>query len=185
MNDSKGSSSAQARPLRRILRRVPGAQTARRWIHARLERILQFLARHVVGAKTLRPLFHRWRGVHIGNNVFIGYDAIIETSYPELVTIKDRASIGIGAMIIAHFNRELHTVVIEEDAFIGPRAVILPNVVIGQAAVVTAGSVVTTSVPPMTMVQGNPAKPIATIGIPLRDDVSLKEFSKRLKPIRA
>lgn len=171
--------------LRRVVRRIPGAQSGRSWLHARLERFLQFLARHFVGPKTLRPLFHRWRGVRIGNNVFIGYDAIIETSYPELVTIKDRASIGIGTMIMAHFNRELGTVVIEEDAFIGPRAVILPNVVIGKAAVVTAGSVVTTSVPAMTMVQGNPARPIAMVGIPLREDVSLKEFSKRLKPIKA
>ena len=189
MNDSEQPSSTQGGRLKRILRpvvrRVPGARTVRHWAHKHLGRLLQFLARHFVGPRTLRPLFHRWRGVHIGNNVFIGYDAIIETSAPELVTIKDGAFIGIGTMIIAHFKSEFHTVVIEEEVFIGPRALILPNVVIGRAAVVTAGSVVTTSVPPMTMVQGNPAKPIATIGIPLRDDVSLKEFSKRLKPIRA
>jgi acetyltransferase-like isoleucine patch superfamily enzyme len=171
--------------LRWLVHRTPGARTLRNRVHRHLERILQFLARHFVGPKTLRPLFHRWRGVHVGQDVFIGYDAIIETSCPELVTIKDRASIGIGTMIMAHFNRELGTVVIEEDAFIGPRAVILPNVVIGRAAVVTAGSVVTTSVPPMTMVQGNPAKPIATVGVPLREEVSMKEFTKRLKPIKA
>jgi hypothetical protein len=35
----------------------------------------------------------------------------------------------------------------------------------------------------MTMVQGNPAVPIATCGVPLWPDTPLKEFSSRLKPI--
>lgn len=73
----------------------------------------------------------------------------------------------------------------EEDASVGLGAIILPNVVIGQGSIVAAGSVVTKSVPPMTMVQGNPAVAIARIGIPLREDVSIKEFSKHLKPIRS
>jgi hypothetical protein len=34
------------------------------------------------------------------------------------------------------------------------------------------------------MVQGNPAQPIATVGIPLGFGVSLKEFAKGLRPIR-
>lgn len=148
-----------------------------------LNRFLQLLARHAPGARTFRVRLHRWRGVKIGANAWIGYDAIIESSYPHLVTIGDRAAIGIGAIIIAHFH-ELYGVVIEEDAFVGPGAVILPNVTIGAAAVVTAGSVVTQSVPPKTLVQGNPAKPIANIGLPLTKEISLKEFSKHLRPIQ-
>jgi len=34
------------------------------------------------------------------------------------------------------------------------------------------------------MVQGNPARPIATIETPLTMDVSLKKFGKGLRPIR-
>jgi carbonic anhydrase/acetyltransferase-like protein (isoleucine patch superfamily) len=68
-------------------------------------------------------------------------------------------------------------------AFIGPGAIVLPDVEIGEGSVVTAGSVVTKSVPAMTMVQGNPAVPIATCGVPLWPDTPLKEFSSRLKPI--
>ena len=146
-------------------------------------RLLQIAARLAPGATTWRVRLHRLRGVKIGKGVWIGYDAIIETSYPYLVTLKDRSSVGIRATIIAHM-RETRGVVIEEDASIGPGAIVLPNVTVGKGSIVTAGSVVTTSVPPMTMVQGNPAKPIASIGIPLRANVSLKEFSKRLKPIR-
>jgi len=126
---------------------------------------------------------NRWRGVHIGRQVWIGYDAILETSRPDLITIRDRATVQIRATIIAH-NRELKGVVIEEDATVGPGAIVLPNVTIGRGSIVTAGSVVTKSVPPKTRVQGNPAQPIATVEIPLRLNVSLKEFAKGLRPIR-
>ena len=145
-------------------------------------RVLQLLARIGPGATTWRVKLHRWRGVKIGKNVWIGYDAIIETSYPHLVTILDGAAIGMRATIIAHF-REEEGVTIQENAFIGPGAIILPGIVIGQGAVVTAGSVVTQSVPRMTLVQGNPAKAIATVGIPLKMSVSVKQFSKRLRPL--
>jgi acetyltransferase-like isoleucine patch superfamily enzyme len=146
-------------------------------------RMLQALARHVPGATTWRVWLNRWRGVNIGKDVWIGYDAIIETSRPDLVTIRDRATVQIRATIIAHF-REQRGVVIEEDATVGPGAIVLPNVTIGCGSIVTAGSVVTKSVPPKTMVQGNPAQPVATVDVPLRLDVTLREFAKGLKPIR-
>jgi acetyltransferase-like isoleucine patch superfamily enzyme len=145
-------------------------------------RVLQNFARNAPGATSLRVLLHRWRGVKMGVDVWIGYDVIIETSHPEFVTIKDGASIGIRAVIIAHF-RELHGVTIEEDASIGPGVIVMPNVTIGRGSVVTAGSVVTTSVPPMTVVQGNPARAIAKVGIPLKMNITLREFSTRLKPL--
>jgi acetyltransferase-like isoleucine patch superfamily enzyme len=140
------------------------------------------LARILPGAQSLRVSLHRARGVKIGNNVWIGYDVILDTSRPHLITIEDGASIGIRATVIAHFRGAVG-VTIERDAFIGPGAIILQNVVIGHGAVVTAGSVVTRSVPPMTVVQGNPAVPVAHCGVPLGPDISLKEFSKALKPI--
>lgn len=131
------------------------------------------------GAQTLRVKLHRARGVHIGKDVWIGYDVILDTSRPYLITIGDRASLSMRVTVIAHF-RETQGVTIEEDAFIGPGVLILPNVVIGRGAVVTAGSVVTKSVPPMIVVQGNPAVAIAKCGVPLTPEVSLKAFSRRL-----
>lgn len=146
-------------------------------------RILQVLARIAPGATTLRVRLNRWRGVNIGKDVWIGYDAIIETSFPHLVTIRDRAAIGIRATIIAH-NREQQGVVIEEDATLGPGVIVLPAVTIGRGAMVTAGSVVTKSVPAMTMVRGNPAEPVATIEVPFGLEVSVKQFAKGLRPLR-
>src|SRR6266566_3970653 len=155
---------------------VPKRQQSERLLPGLKNRILQILARIAPGATTTRVRLNRWRGVHIGEQVWIGYDAVIETSRPDLVTIRDRATVQMRATIIAHFREQDSGVIIEEDATVGPGAIVLPNV--------TAGSVVTKSVPPKTMVQGNPAQPIATVEIPLRLNVSLKEFAKGLRPIR-
>ena len=48
-------------------------------------------------------------------------------------------------------------IVIEDNVWIGGRAVVLPNVTIGRNAVVGAGAVVTRDVPSNTVVVGNPA----------------------------
>ncbi|MGO9138306.1 MAG: acyltransferase [Syntrophales bacterium] len=146
-------------------------------------RILQHLARFLPGAMTLRVLFHRWRGVRIGNDVWIGYDSILETSHPHLISIGDRVLISIRTMIIAHFHgsKGVH---IEDDVWIGPGAIILPNVTIGRGAVVSAGSVVTASISPNTLVQGNPARPIAKCGVPLGMETPIKEFLLHLRPLK-
>jgi acyl-[acyl carrier protein]--UDP-N-acetylglucosamine O-acyltransferase len=148
-----------------------------------LNRLLQLLTLVLPGGQSLRVLLHRARGVHIGRNVWISYNVVLETAYPELITIDDEASIGIGAIVIAHFKEARRGVRIGKQAFIGPGVIILPDVEIGDGSVVTAGSVVTSSVPPMTVVQGNPAVPIARCGVPLWPDTPLKEFSKRLRPL--
>ena len=45
-----------------------------------------------------------------------------------------------------------------EDVFIGARAIVLPGIIIGDAAVIAAGAVVTKDVEPLVVVGGNPAK---------------------------
>jgi serine acetyltransferase len=152
------------------------------WFRGLLNRVFQLLARNLPGAETIRVALHRARGVRIGKGVWIGYDVILETSRPFLITVADGVSLGMRVSVVAHF-RESQGVKIEQDAFVGPGVIILPNVVVGHGAVIAAGSVVTQSVPPMTLVQGNPAVPVAVCGIPLGKGVSLKEFSRRLKPL--
>ena len=141
-------------------------------------RVLQVIALDAPGAETVRVRLHRWRGVTIADGAFIGTAALIETERPDLVSIGSGVTVGIRSTIVAHFRgltaaergeggERFSAVVIEDDVFIGPGALILPGVRLGHGAVVTAGSVVTSSVPAMTMVQGNPAKPVARCGIAL------------------
>jgi acetyltransferase-like isoleucine patch superfamily enzyme len=161
-------------------------------------RALQLVALYSPGGDTIRPMLHRRRGVKIGRRTWVGFDTLIEPSYPHRVEIGDRVAIGIRVLILAHFahlgrNRESASgelddrvsVRIEDDAFIGPGAIIMPNVTIGHGAVVTSGSVVTRSVAPLTMVQGNPAQPIARCGVPLGLDTPVKEFYARLTPLES
>ena len=154
------------------------------WLSGTCSRVLQLLAKIVPGARSLRVMLHRARGVKIGKGVWIGYDVILDTARPDLITIEDGVAISMRATIIAHF-KEFRGVKIERDVFVGPGAIILPNVVIGHGAVIKAGSVVSQSVPPMTVVQGNPAVPVARCGVALRQDISLKTFSRHLKPLVA
>jgi acetyltransferase-like isoleucine patch superfamily enzyme len=154
-----------------------------RFLRGTINRSFQLLARILPGGGGIRVLLHRARGVHIGKDVFISQDVILETAYPHLIMIEDHAWIGIRVTIIAHFRELCQGVKVERDAFIGPGVIILPNVVIGHGAVVTAGSVVTRSVPPMTVVQGNPAVPVARCGIPFTPTTTSKEFARRLKPL--
>ena len=144
-------------------------------------RLLQHLARFGPGSK-LRVYLHRARGVRIGKGVWIGYDVILDTSRPDLITIEDDVAISMRAMVIAHF-KESKGVKIERGAFIGPGAIVLPNLIVGHGAVVKAGSVVSQSIPPGTIVQGNPAIPVAKCEIPLYQDISLREFAKGVKPL--
>jgi acyl-CoA synthetase (AMP-forming)/AMP-acid ligase II/acetyltransferase-like isoleucine patch superfamily enzyme/acyl carrier protein len=154
-------------------------------------RIFQILALYAPGYKSTRVWLHRMRGVSIGDNVSIGLSVLIETAYPRLVSIGNNVSIGMRVVIIAHLRdsteaaRDLNrpTVRIEDDAYIGPGVIMLPNVTIGQGAVVSAGSVVSRSVPPRTLVQGNPAKPVARCGVSLGGGVSYEQFLRHLTPI--
>jgi len=148
-----------------------------------INRLLQELARVLPGARTLRVRLHRWRGVRIGDGVWIGYDSILETSRPHLIRIGDNTVLSVRTLLIAHF-RGSEGITIEEDVFIGPGVIVLPNVTIGRGAVVAAGSVVAASVAPGTVVQGNPARPIASCGVSLVGDQTLQAFYRSLRPIR-
>lgn len=172
-----------AAEIRHMRAREKRAQMKENPFRGLLNRILQLLATSFPGGQNLRVSLHRARGVKIGKDVWISYNVILETSYPSLVTIDDDAFIGIGVIVIAHFKEARSGVRIGKRVFVGPGAIILPDVEIGDGAVVTAGSVVTNSVPAMTVVQGNPAVPIATCGVPLWPDTPLKEFSRRLRPL--
>ncbi|MBF6567579.1 MAG: acyltransferase [Candidatus Binataceae bacterium] len=155
-------------------------------------RILQSLARSMPGATGFRIWAHRQRGVKIGERVHIASDVMMETAYPQWISIGNDVQVGIRCLIIAHIHSLLPheedlsnyvSVKIEDEVYLGAGSIILPNVTIGRGAVITAGSVVTRSIPAMTMVQGNPAKAVARCGIPLLWDTPIKKFYLNLKPI--
>jgi len=90
-------------------------------------------------------------GVAIEDNVFIGHGVMFTNdSYP-------RATSSEGALQ-TEADWKVEKTVVRRGASIGTGATILPNVCIGENAIVGAGSVITRDVPPNAVVAGNPAK---------------------------
>ena len=147
--------------------------------------LLLGLAVNAPGGASLRPLLHRLRGTKIGKRAWIGLHVLIDSQYPQAISLGDDCIIGLRTSIIAHLNDYfVRPVVIEKGAFIGPHCVILPGVRIGENAVIRACTVVSTNVPPNTLWGGPNPKPIAKITVPyVRDVVHYKDFLLGLRPI--
>jgi acetyltransferase-like isoleucine patch superfamily enzyme len=153
-------------------------------------RFLHKIAYVAPGGKSFRPWLHRMRGVQVGRKVWISQFVYIDEIHPEGVSIGDNTTIGLRTSIFSHFywggreeNNHGH-VLIEKDVFVGPHCVILPNVRIGEGAVIKAGTVVTRDVPPHTFWGIPHAEALGTVTVPLTPDYSYEEFIKGLKPIR-
>ncbi|QOR62623.1 acyltransferase [Sulfurovum indicum] len=112
--------------------------------------------------------------ISFGNNTAIGRDVIISTSKSgrSPIQIGDHVMIAQRVMIIGG-NHEISQIdvpmdtqgegkqgpiTIEDDVWIGAGSIILTGITIGKGAVVGAGSVVTKSVEPYSIVAGNPAR---------------------------
>jgi acetyltransferase-like isoleucine patch superfamily enzyme len=89
--------------------------------------------------------------VTIEDHVFVGHGVtFINDSYP-------RATTEAGELKTAK-DWNVETTLVRKGASIGSGATILSNVVIGEHAIVGAGSVVTHDVPDHGVVAGNPAR---------------------------
>jgi len=135
----------------------------------------------------LRPWLHRLRGVAIGKNVWISQFVYIDEIHPADVTIGDNCTIGLRTSIISHFYwgprrpKSNGKVVIENDVFIGPHCVILPNVRIGEGAVIKAGTVVSRNVPPHVLWGAPSAEVLGEVVVPLTFENSNEEGAQELQ----
>jgi len=90
-------------------------------------------------------------GVTIEDNVFVGHGVtFINDTYPRATTP--------GGDLQTERDWGVERTLVRKGASIGSGATILPNVVIGENAIVGAGGVVTRDVPANSVVAGNPAR---------------------------
>lgn len=87
--------------------------------------------------------------ITIGDHVLIGSGALLTDSDAHSIDPDERRRGGGG---------ESKPIIVEDDVFIGARAIVLKGVVIGKGSVIGAGAVVSKSVPPYSVVVGNPGK---------------------------
>jgi acetyltransferase-like isoleucine patch superfamily enzyme len=101
-------------------------------------------------------------GISIGNHVLISHLVDIHDGDSHSLHWKRRREEGVKLFEHMDDSRpvgvQTQPVMIEDNVWIGFKSTILKGVTIGRGAVVAAGSVVTTDVPPFTLVAGNPAR---------------------------
>lgn len=71
-------------------------------------------------------------------------------------------------------------IVISDYVYIGTNALIMPGVTIGEHSIIAAGSVVTKSVPPYTVVAGNPAKIVGSTDDYIKRNIVYNTHTKGL-----
>ena len=95
-------------------------------------------------------------GVSIEDNVFIGHHVVfVNDKYPRATNKLDRP--------ITYSDWNLLKTLVKKGATIGSNSTILGGVIIGEKAMIGAGSVVTKNVPDYAIVAGNPAKMIGEV----------------------
>jgi acetyltransferase-like isoleucine patch superfamily enzyme len=96
--------------------------------------------------------FYDLGGLDIADDVMIGPNvSLITSGHPVEPSQRRTAVVG-------------KAIAIERNVWIAAGATIIGGVTVGQNSVVAAGSVVTRDVPPNTLVGGNPARVIRSIG---------------------
>ena len=118
----------------------------------------------------LNCFFYKLSGVKFNlTKVWIGNRCNLDTNYQENIIIKDNVCISSEVTISCHFDpsgsiknhpikKYIKKVVLEEGVFVGPKSIIMPGVIIRKNTFIRAGSVITKSTNPNTIVCGNPQK---------------------------
>lgn len=97
-------------------------------------------------------------GVTIEDNVFVGHDVtFINDPYPRATNIKGRLQ--------TEDDWKCETTTVKRGASIGSGTTLLSKIIVGENAIIGAGSVVTKDVPANTIVAGNPARVLRKIEV--------------------
>lgn len=120
-----------------------------------------YAARFAPGFGVKRALY-RLVGAKVAPHAAVGLGVTLDIFFPQDITIEDDATVGYNSVILAHeFMRNewrRGPVRICRDATIGANCTILPGVVIGEGATVSAMSLVNRDVPAGAFVGGVPIR---------------------------
>ena len=125
--------------------------------------LVVYFCRYLPSVSLKLPLY-RLIGVRVGDHVSTGLGAVLDVFCPQLIEVGRNSIIGYNSVILAHefLMDELRTgpVKIGESVMIGANVTVLPGVLIGDGAVVSACSLVNSDVPAGAVYGGVPARPL-------------------------
>jgi len=128
---------------------------------------LVIYANRFVPSEQLKNILYRWTGMRVGDHCSFGLCAMVDVFFPHLIAVGDNCIFGYESLLLAHefLQGELRVgpVVIGHHVTVGTRSVVLPGVIIGDGAVISAMSLVNKDVPPYSMVGGVPIRILGTI----------------------
>ena len=138
------------------------------------QRILDGLLGNIGANSIIEPPFHCTYGsnTYLGDFVYLNYSCIVLDNNE--VHIGDHVMVGPAVQIYTAAHpieaaarikgwEVAKRIVVEDNAWLGGGAILLPQVRVGRNAVVGAGAVVSRDVPANTVVAGNPAMVIREI----------------------
>ena len=108
--------------------------------------------------------------LEIGDNVFIGHEALIMGPIGSKITIADYAKVGSRVILVTGYHRfepdgncilgdgMCADIMLGRGCVVDTRSIVYPGKKVGTMAYVTAGSIVTHDVPDYTRVAGVPAR---------------------------
>jgi acetyltransferase-like isoleucine patch superfamily enzyme len=143
--------------------------------------LIDFLTRHGAqigkGSDIESPLIintkQRYGKLAIGNNCYIGKGVILDIKGG--INMEDCVTVSFGVTIASHldvgksplagcgYKSRYDGVTLRRGCYIGANSTLINGVTVGECAIVSAGSVVISDVPPNTLVGGVPAKVLKKI----------------------
>lgn len=140
--------------------RVTGGYHAVAWNAA-----LIYIARFVPVLAVKNAIYRRL-GMRVGAHVSVGLMVMFDIFFPQDITLGDNCILGYNTVVLCHefmrYEWRRGPVWIGRDATIGANTTILPGVVIGEGATVSAMSLVNRDVPAGALVGGVPIRMLRT-----------------------
>lgn len=148
-----------ANSLWHVYKTVPFWKVVKNFSVIQLARYMPFL-----GMKNW--LYRVFLRMKVGDQTSFALMVMLDCMFPEKITVGRNTVIGYNTTILAHEylikEYRLGEVVIGNEVLIGANSTILPGVIIGDGAIVSAGTLVHKDVPEGAFVGGNPMRVIYT-----------------------
>lgn len=136
------------------------------WVRTSLRFLVVWIARRMPSFRVKSWMYRVFLRAKVHKHAAVGLEVTLDVFFPRLITIGEDAVVGYNTTILCHEymadKYRIGPVVIERRATIGANCTLLPGVVVGEGATVSAMSLVNRDIPPGELWGGVPVRRIRT-----------------------